>query len=163
MANYPEWLPEIVSVNGEPEKVFRMLYEIFSKDFKESTCRYQTYPVWFDRNIKEGRYEEGFWHLITRKDYSSGERLFDPPRAERLPWCAPAIMHTTNPVIKYWEYKEGGKRINTYIWIEDWDYVIILREKQMRIGKVYFLVTAYYVDGNSSRRSLRKKYSKRIP
>jgi len=32
----------------------------------------------------------------------------------------------------------------------------------MKNKKIYFLITAYYVEGNSSRRKLRKKYENRL-
>jgi hypothetical protein len=50
-----------------------------------------------------------------------------------------------------------------YLWYEDGDYVVILEEKVMRRGRVYFLTTAYHVDGNSQRRSLNQKYEKKEP
>jgi hypothetical protein len=60
------------------------------------------------------------------------------------------------------------------LWLEAWDYVVVLEKRVLRIeevvvlekrlpriGEVAFLVSAYHVDGDSVRRSLRTKYAKR--
>jgi hypothetical protein len=108
-------------------------------------------------------YEEGFWHLITKLDHQSGDRLLDPRRAERLPWCKPTIEHSAEPAVKMWRYKERRGKTRIYIWLENWDYVTILEERQLRGGRqVAFLITAYYVSGSSTRRTLQKKYDARM-
>ena len=162
MPDKPSWLPEMISVEGEPKAIFETLYRIFSKDFKETRRTYKTYPVWHDRRIIDGKYEEGFWHLISRDDKKTKERLFDPRRAERLPWCGPTISHSSDAFIKAWNYYEGKGGISTYIWIEDLNYVIILKPREQRVGKVYFLKTAYYIDGDRKKNQLQKKYGRRI-
>ena len=163
MPEKPDWLPEIVSVDGEPFQIFEMLYHIFCRDFKDSTCLFRTYPVWYDRRIVDGQYEEGFWHLIAREDRTTGERLFDPRRAERLPWCGASIKNSYDPIIKVWNYLEGKGKIHTYIWLERFDYVIILKRREQRIGIVYFLVTAFHVDGARKRNQLQRKFENREP
>jgi hypothetical protein len=107
------------------------------------------------------RYEEGFWHLITRDDRVVGERLLDPRRAERLPWCGPTISHPNDVSVRVWDYKEGGGRIRTYLWLEILDYVIILEKRRQRGGEIAFLITAYHVDGESQRRNLNRKFANR--
>ena len=64
----PPWLPPMVSVNGDPAKVFEMLYGIFTADFRDGQKRLRGLPVWWDRRVADPPYEEGFWHLITRFD-----------------------------------------------------------------------------------------------
>jgi len=86
MTKKPDWLPEIVSVDGEWDQVLARLYNIFDTDFKQTKRFFEGRPVWWDRRILAGNhYEEGFWHLITKTDQSTNERLLDPRRAERLP------------------------------------------------------------------------------
>ena len=86
----PHWLPSIVTVDGEWNHVLSILYGIFDKDIKQAKRFIQGKPVWWDRRILEGeQYEEGFWHLISKDDQKTKDRLFDPRRAERLPWCGP--------------------------------------------------------------------------
>jgi hypothetical protein len=61
----------------------------------------------------------------------------------------------------YWDYKTSKSRIVTYLWLEYFDYVIIFQKRKLGIGTVYFLKTAYYVEGDSTRRNLQKNYEKR--
>jgi len=157
-----KWLPEMISVNGEWETVKKSLYSIFINDFKIAPPSYNNMRVWHDRKIESGdKYENSFWHLITKYDNRSGERLFDPRRSERLPWCKPAINNSNDPVVKSWISNERG-RSKAYIWLEAWDYVVILEIKKMRIGEVAFLITAFYVEGDSTRRKLKKRYKNRL-
>jgi len=64
--------------------------------------------------------------------------------------------------VKVWDYREAKGRIRTYLWLESFDYVVILEKRKQRIGMVAFLITAFYVEGESRKRSLTSKYSKRI-
>ncbi|MFH1085895.1 MAG: hypothetical protein V1772_09065 [Chloroflexota bacterium] len=163
MTTMPDWLPAILSVNGEWEDVLRRLYQVFESDFWRSGCSFQRRPVWWDRRVLPGEsYEEGFWHLITRDDYQTNERLLDPRRAERLPWCAPTLRHSDDLQVRVWDYLEGSGAVRTYVWLENWDYVIVLEKQKKRVGEVAYLVTAFHVAGESRRRNLRGRYDKRI-
>ncbi len=157
----PHWLPDMVNVNGEPEKVFAMLYGIFDADFRCGGRQFLAMPVWWDRRVIDPPYEEGFWHLITRKDYDGGERLLDFRRAERLPWCGPTITNCVDGCVKVWDYEQDDGRIRTYVWLATHDYVVILEKKAKRVGVVAFLVTAFHVDGSQKRKDLERKYRKR--
>jgi hypothetical protein len=160
----PDWLPDMVSVNSDWNSILVALYAIFTTDFKQGDCRFQGRPVeWDKRVLANDQYEEGFWHLITKTDQRTGDRLFDPRRAERLPWCAPTINHSPHASIKIWEYQEAGNRLSKYVWLENWDYVVILAKRKRPAGDSYYLVTAFHVDGDSTRRNLRRKYSQREP
>lgn len=119
-------------------------------------------PVWWNQRKLEGeRYEEGFWHLITKTDQQSNERLLDPRRAERLPWCKPTLTNSSDPQVKVWDYREANNKIRTYVWLENWDYVIVVEKRQHNRGIIAFLITAYHLDYNSTRRNLKAKYEKR--
>ncbi len=157
----PDWLPAIVSLDGEPHSIFAMLYNLFEEDFKRTKRKLREYPVHWDTRILEGKYEEGFWHLITRVDWATQGRLFDPRRAERLPWCGPSISHSEDVAVRTWDYRENQGQIRTYIWLEKLDYVVILEIRRKPAYTIAFLVTAYHVDGDSVRRNLRTKYDKR--
>ncbi len=162
MTELPDWLPPIISINGEWNEVLARLYEIFKRDFKETQRTLDGKLVWWDRRILAGdQYEEGFWHLISRIERITGERIFDPRRAERLPWCGPTISKANDNCVKVWDFKEDTGRLRTYVWLEDWDYVIILEKREHRKGQIFFLITAFYVDGDSRRRNLQSKFSKR--
>ena len=160
----PDWLPDTVCVNGEWNDVVARLYNVFDRDFRQIECSFEGVPVWWDRRKLGGSpYEEGFWHLITRVDKASGDRLLDPRRAERLPWCKPTIEHSREPEVRVWDYREAPGMIRTYLWLEHWDYVIVIEKRQLRGGpKVAFLITAFYVEGKSTKRRLQSKYERRV-
>lgn len=163
MNSKPEWLPDLISVDGNWEVVLKKLYEIFKIDFILRKPKLEDRPVFWDNSIKEGdKYKNGFWHLIEKKYPDSDERKFDPRRAERLPWCAPVIWHNQDSNVKYWEYRESNSKIKFYLWLEKYDYVVILQKKNFKFGTVAFLITAFYVDGDSKRRNLNTKYDKRL-
>ena len=162
MKGRPTWLPSIVSVDGVWQEVVSRLYSIFQNDFKRTKPKFQGLPVWWDRRmLKDQSYEEGFWHLITKEDISAGERIFDPRRAERLSWCCPTIVNAADRNVKVWDYKEARGIVRTYIWLEQWDYAIVLEKRELRIGVVAFLITAFYIEEKWSRRKLQNKFIKR--
>ena len=173
MSNLPHWLPEIICVDGNFDDVVRRLYNIFHRDFVENKPVLADMEVWHNRKVKPGEtYEESFWHLIERDHNKQGSRSFDPRRAERLPWCAATLNNSQQPQVNYWICDEQGKQ-TCYVWLEDYDYVIILEKRTLPpksvngIAKpsrtIAFLKTAYHVDGESTRRYLRKKYRQRVP
>jgi hypothetical protein len=114
--NRPDWLPDLISTDGNwKEEILPNLYNIFRKDFIYGRPKLDDKKVYWNKTKdKDNKYENGFWHLITIDNSNSNERIFDPRRAERLPWCAPSIKHFNNDIIKYWEYKESANRINIY-------------------------------------------------
>jgi len=162
MPDWPEWLPEMVSVNGEWSKVLQKLYAIFDRDFRQTARCFEGRSLSWDTRVLDVPYEEGFWHLITRLEHRTSERLFDPRRAERLPWCGPTLSHSDDIAVRVWDYSESHGKLRTYVWLKDWDYVVIL-EKRDRPGRSFaFLVTAFHVDGESRRRDLCRKYAQRV-
>ncbi len=167
MCTSPEWLLEMMNLDGEWETTLTRLYALFTIDFKKSSFRYSGILVWWNRYIREDdehKYEEGFWHLITEDDFSTGtlNRVPDYQRAKRLPWCRPAIVNSNDPIIKIWEYQEGNGKIRTYLWLEHFDYVIILEKRNTeKYGDIMYLITAHHVGGDSTRHKLNNKYINR--
>jgi len=165
----PDWLPDLVDTNGEWSEVVARLYAIFERDFKRGRPIWKGRQIWWDsRRDANDPYERGFWHLITTVDRQTNDRLPDFRRAERLAWCAAVITHCDDPSVLEWEYREGDGRIRSYLWLRDLDFVVIL-EKDARCDKtkgtwfeVAMLITAYYVDGEGSRRRLQSKYDRRL-
>ncbi len=98
----------------------------------------------------------------SKRDHTTGERLLDNRRAERLSWCVPIICNSNDDEVKVWDYKESSGRVRTYLWLKNMDYVVVLERKEIKFEEVFFLITAYYVDGASRRRHLHKKYERRI-
>jgi hypothetical protein len=157
-----QWLPPILTLSGTWEKIVSSLYAVFEKDFKQARPKFQDYAIWWDRRIFPNQhYEEGFYHLISVDDESTGERIPEFRRAERLPWCAPTITHSDDNAVKAWDYREGKGQIRTYLWLEKGDYCIVIEKLKRHTQKAAMLITAFYVDGPSRRRSLRSKLDRK--
>lgn len=163
MSSKPSWLPDVVRVDGEWEQIVTMLYGIFTTDIKNGGLTFHSHEIWWDRKVEPGdEYEAAFWHLISRKDLESGDRLLDPRRAERLPWFAPTIKNKHTSDVSVFNFTEGDRTIRTYVWLKDYDYVIILQKKQIGSYHVYLIITAFHVDGNSQRRRLQRKLERQV-
>ncbi len=160
----PPWLPGLIDINGQWDETVRRLYAVFDRDIVAGRPRFRGQPVWHDRRLLDDARPEGFWHLITKDDRDTGERLLDPRRAERIGWCGAIIANSADPAITVSDYREGNGRIRTYLWLRDSDYVVIL-ERVVRRGRVvaHLLVTSYYLDGSSGRRSMERRLAQRLP
>ncbi|WP_421718227.1 hypothetical protein [Algiphilus sp.] len=156
--SYPDWLPDLFPVNPWQQDTYDALYELFERDFKLSQPQYHGQAVWFFPETEDGK-EVVFWHLTSRDDKEIGERLPDPRRSERLPWIRPMLEQPDKTEILAWDYEEGDGTIKTYVWLENYDFVVIL--KKYRDGRRR-LVTAFWIEYRSARRGLRKKYERRI-
>ncbi len=158
----PDFLPNILNFDGLSwEQVLDLLYEVFTYDFKNNNPIHCGLRVFYDRRILEdgdGK-EEGFWHVISKKDRNTGERLPDYRRAERLPWARSMLENENRPELKVFDYDHGtkDKGVRRYVWLEDYDYVLILQKKK----NIFFWITGYYVATKYGKRDLSKRYSKR--
>lgn len=166
----PNWLPTIVSTDGDWNHVIAVLYAIFETDIKNSALRLKGRPVWHDRRVLPGeKYEEGFWHLTSRDEWvfdkkqrqNVKKRVWDPRRSERLPWCRPTIEHAGESAVMVWDYEEADGQIRTYVWLKEWGYVIVLEQQQKRLGAIFMLITAFCVDYEAKRRDLESRYANR--
>lgn len=164
----PDWLPDIINVNGDPNDIFTTLYSVFQRDIQHGLLTFQGLPLVWNTGIRndgfgDGKgYPEGFWHLIERKNQKTNIREFDPRRAERLPWFSPTILNILSEEIQYFEYLEGDGKINTYVWLKNYDYIIILRKQKRSRGDVMMIMSAYHLDGDSSRRRIHQKWLRRV-
>ena len=163
MPGQPKWLPPEIAGLVWDGNTLSQLYSYFDKDFRIGQPRYKGIRVGWDDRISPGdKYEEGFYHLIT-EDNGAGSRYVNLKRARRLPWCAPIITNADEIEVLAFDYKEGNKEIRTYVWIPELDYLVILLKKPNRKwGTVAFLITAFTLDGDNSRRKMRLKYDNRI-
>ena len=160
----PGWLPELVSLSGSVPEIFERLYGVFKRDFRFGRPHFRRLPVWWDRRCLDGdSREEGFWHIITRDDAASGDRLLDAPRARRLAWARAVLDHAERDEVVAFEYEESRGRVRTYLWVKDADYVVILEKQSRGQRDIYFLMTAFSLDGPSRRRAMEKKYQNRRP
>lgn len=154
----PSWLPPMATVSPWTNETYDELYAIFKRDFKDSPALYEGNSVWFFPDMDSGK-EVVFWHMTSRTDKETGERLPDLRRSERLPWARPMIDHSNQPEVLAWDYEEGDRTVKTYVWLKDHDFLVLMK-KYRRGGRR--LITSYYVDQPHTRRSLEKKYAKRI-
>jgi hypothetical protein len=161
MANSPNFLPPTLSLRGSWYQILEVLYRVFDRDFKKYIPNHDGLPIIFDRRISQdgdGK-EEGFWHVITKVDYKSGDRLPDYDRAKRLPWARPIMESPTRSEIKVFDYDHGSsaKGIRRYIWLENFDYVLVLTRRRTN----YFWLTAFFVT-KGSKRDLANRYNNRV-
>lgn len=155
----PAWLPAMHSISPWSETVLESLYAIFLQDFVTSPASFNGDPVWFFPEKERGK-EQIFWHMVEREDPpNSGNRLADFRRSERLPWARPMLNNPTDPEILAWDYEEGDGSIRAYVWLKNFDYVIVMkryRDRRLR------LISAHYIDYDSKRRTLSSKFKNRL-
>jgi len=156
--SYPEWLPELFPVNPWQEDTYEALYRLFARDFKASQPVYDGHAVWFFPEMEDGK-EIIFWHLTSREDKEAGDRLPDLRRSERLPWVRPMLDQPEKPEILAWDHDEGDGTVKTYVWLENDDFVVIM--KKYPDGRRR-LITSFWVEYGNTKRKLRKKYERRI-
>jgi hypothetical protein len=157
----PDFLPPILGLGGSWEEILERLYSVFARDFKSGTVKHRDLEVLYDKRIltdSKGK-EEGFWHVVSRFDPKTGDRLIDYRRAERLPWARPLIESIERPEIKVFDYIEGSKDkgVRRYIWLEKYDYILILQRKK----KIFYWVTAFYLDTMWKKEDMRKRFEGR--
>jgi hypothetical protein len=163
MTEQPNWLPAKLEITEASEEVVDTLYRIFDQDFIRNTPIYDQRPIIFSPGKSARGYEVIFWHLVTGDYHAPGVDAFDIDRAERLPWCAPTINHALEGFPLVWDYEESGGKIRTYIWLKTCDYVVILqKENIVSQGYVARLITAYCINKEWGRKSLEKKYDRRL-
>lgn len=161
MCDTPSFLPPMLNLDGTWEEILGRLYSVFSRDFKQTATCHNGLRVFYNRTIKldgSGK-EEGFWHVVSKEAGNNGVRNFDHSRAKRLPWAKPLIETSGRTDVKIWQYNEGtmDKGVRTYIWLEDFDYVLILARKK----EIFYWITAFYVE-SWKKSSLQRKYEKRV-
>jgi len=93
MTKIPDFLPPILDLRGTWEEILDRLYAVFCRDFKKGAVYHNGMRIIYNgRVLLDGHdKEEGFWHVVSKEDRVSGERLIDYRRAERLPWARPTM------------------------------------------------------------------------
>lgn len=158
----PAWLPQTISYSGDWHTFINVAYSVFEKQLKKYPKPvYRGHIVFHDNRCLDSR-EEGFWHLVTRKDRSSGVRLPEVKRAERLTWIRAIIENCGSKDVTEFDYKEGSGRVRTYLWLRVSDFVVILEKRKQAKTNIAMLVTAYCVDNDSARKNLERKWNDRL-
>jgi hypothetical protein len=154
MSDLPDWLPpalDYADYNGAWDNFLLDVYAAFKRDFINSRPQLEGFPVVFDGRISDGM-EEGFWHVTSQTDREIGERVQDFRRCERIVWLRPIIEHPDEETISFWKNRRG-KEIRLLLWLEAFDYLVVLSERP----RVRVLVTAYCTDREHIRRKLRQE------
>jgi len=155
----PNWLPELLQVSPWRDGTDDMLYSIFERDFKGAQLRLDGQRVHYFMDVESDGREAIFWHLIQREDRDTGGRIPDFDRCARLAWPAAIISNANQVEVTKWDYKESSGHVNTYLWLKEHDYVVILRKYDNGTRR---FVTAHCVDGQGTVRTLESKFKKRI-
>lgn len=71
------------------------------------------------------------------------------------------IRNSHHDAVKVWDFRERNGGLRTYLWLEEWDYAVVLEKRPHRIGEIAFLITAFYLGFPRSRRNLARKYQER--
>lgn len=155
----PAWLPPMFVMSPWSDEVMERLYAVFRSDFVANPVTYQGCRVWFFPEMERGK-ELIFWHLVEREDPPrSGNRLPDFRRAERLPWARPLLQNHTDQAVLAWDFEEAASDVRTYVWLKDLDYVVVMKRYPDDARR---LITAYWIDYESKRKTLRSKYARRM-
>ena len=154
----PDWLPNLLKLMPWKSNTYEILYKLFQIDFIKSR------PIYRGKKIsipleKEDDKEKLFWHLVSKEEKESGERLPDLCRSERLLWTKPAIEHVDEPEIIDWDDEDNKKRIITYVWLKEYDFIVIMKKLK---NEKRLLLTAYCIEYNHTRRYFERKYRNRI-
>ena len=160
----PDWLPPMIVVMPWQSGTYDELYSVFVRDIRNGRLTYLGFNVWYYPDTEEDGREAIFWHLTSREDRRQNPpvRLPDPRRSERLSWVRPMILRcpcATSDVLD-WDHEEGDGAIKTYVWIEQHDFVVIM--KKLPHGRRR-LITSYHLDDDHERRKMRKKWERRLP
>ena len=156
----PSWLPDMFVVEPWSKELYDRLYtEVFCRDFKGAQIFYRSFAVWHFPETAYGR-ELIFVHLTSREDKGTGQRKIDPLRSARLPWARPMIENSTDAELLAWDFEEGDGNINTYVWRQNHDYLVLMRKMPDGSRR---LITAYCVEYDHERKKLRRKFAQRLP
>lgn len=149
-----DWLPdELQLASGSLEEDYKKLYKVFESDFIKSKVYYNGERIIYQKAIDNktpGGYPHGFTHLITRKN--GNQRIIDYDRAVRLPWVKAVIEHADDPAVviltakRY--TKNNGLTDNTYLWLEEKKFLIILSRINHGKNRGQMIITAYTITEN---------------
>ena len=157
-----DWLPPLLDVSGAREDTILRLYQVFSEDFKRTGCAFRGACVRYGSVLAGELYEESFWHIVSQERRNTVGRQLDACRAARLAWCKAVIENENDEAVSTWK-DYTNRRLRTYLWLEEHDYVVVLEEGvREKLGKIASLVTAYCVEGSRGRKALRNSRTRRL-
>ncbi len=94
MLNLTNWLPAPLDYNpyrGKEADFIEAVYQVFCNDFLNTPPQINGKTVVINNVKTYLNKEETFWHLISTESGTTGNRIPDYERCERLPWIRPII------------------------------------------------------------------------
>ncbi len=160
----PEWLDPPLDVNGlNINQTYNYLYSVYNQTLSDiDNIVVDGKHVSIDRSKSEEdpEYERAFIHFITRKrgEGRKAIRSYDEERARKIHWIKPLLLHYRDEAVKsFWS--KGPKENSLYIWLEEFDYLLVLKDvKSARYNGFRMVITAY----SETKQSLYKKYRNAI-
>lgn len=159
MSSSVDWLDAIIALddfNGDPVAYIDHLFEIFTRDFIESTPIFRGSRVFHDSNDDGGK-PHAFVHITTEESKKTGDRELCLRRCERIAWIRPIIENADDAAVLVWSKEQQtskGWKTRTYLFLEQEDFLVILEEKT----KGHFMITAIYVDNPNQKKKHLKAY-----
>lgn len=153
----PLWLPQLLVVQPWTTETYNGLYTTFCQEIKAHALMLDGLPVWFFPETEDGR-ERIFWHLTSRDDDKTGDRIPDLRRCERMHWVRYILANAHASEVIKWDYREPDKTVKTYLWLKDHSFVVILKKYPDGSRR---LITSFWVDYQSKVRDLESKWKRR--
>jgi len=130
------------------EQLYKM-YGCFLNDFHKNLLVHKGRTVTF--NMTPSKHPlfkkkfQGFVHVVTRKNHYSGRRDYDRQRANRIHWIKPILENWKSPFVSYFERVNDDGLLQYYYWVQELDFLVILRE----VNPDLLLVTSFCVDNDN--------------
>lgn len=148
----PSWLPDEICLDGQNiEEDYSALFAVFERDFivsgvhpiviEGSIVRVNTIP---DPNF-DNNYPFGFTHIITKG--VNGDRVIDYDRARKLSWVRPVLenYNDTQYIKAFWSKRNKKNRPTLYLWLYDFDFMVLLTKMKSKVSSDRIIVTAFHV------------------
>ncbi len=144
------FLPPVIENNGDWNAFIGTAYRTYQDDFIVTPPTFMGKRVVVDKRLLDGKYMEGFWHVVQSDMRGDGDRKPIYERAERIPWIKPLIQNHAAEGVVYRRCMEGRREIRHYILAPSKNYAVILGEKKRAI----FLVTAFCMNRSFMQRAI---------
>lgn len=138
--------------NGNFDKYFAAVYNIFETDFIKTQPLYQNQRVVVRKYPEVDGIHKTFYH-ITHQGEDENNRKPDFRRMERIRFPKFVIENHLHNEILIWKNKRG-KDERVVLFNEAENYILILTER----NGFYLFITAYYVETEHRKQKLLKEY-----
>lgn len=157
----PEWLPPELELTGNSFQAdVSKLFSIYQQDFMVAPApEVDSLPVYVNPHKDpawSNSYPKGFTHIITRGEKI---RMIDYDRAKRLPWVRAILDNYKQPEVKaFWDRHPKGDTL--YLWLDEMDFVVILRRMRGKNRSASIIITAYTLTDGYNKREMKKRYDR---